>query len=108
MRLFASSADECPSTDNAPESGNRIAMIIRIVVVLPAPFGPMNPYKAPRGMARSRSVTAFVAPKVLHTLFSRMASDIAVESNPLGRQGDALCSDRSLELTRPLQWVSRC
>src|SRR5256885_2334399 len=80
MRLFASSAEACPSTDSAPESGNRIAMIIRIVVVFPAPFGPMKPYNAPRGMARSRLVTALTAPNVLHTLLSRMASGIAVES----------------------------
>ena len=43
MRFLASSADVCPSIDTSPESGNRIAMIIRIVVVLPAPFGPMKP-----------------------------------------------------------------
>src|ERR1043166_5727721 len=57
-------------------------MIIRIVVVLPAPFGPMKPYSAPVGMARSRSMTALVAPKALHTFSSRMASGIAVESIP--------------------------
>src|SRR5687768_15713760 len=33
-------------------------MIMRIVVVLPAPFGPMNPYRAPRGIVRSRPSTA--------------------------------------------------
>src|SRR5256885_3902354 len=55
-------------------------MIMRIVVVFPAPFGPMKPYNAPRGIARSRSATAFVVPKVLHTLLSRIASGIAVES----------------------------
>ena len=43
MRSFASSADACPSTDSSPESGNRIDMIIRIAVVLPAPLGPMTP-----------------------------------------------------------------
>src|SRR5260370_38186930 len=97
MRFFASSADAWPSTDNAPESGKRIDMIIRIVVVLPAPFGPMNPYSAPRGIARSRSATAFVAPKLLHTFCSRMASDIAVESNPPGRFGGAQCSGHWLD-----------
>src|SRR4051812_46588093 len=80
MRLFAASADAWPSTDSAPESGKRIAMIIRIVVVFPAPFGPMKPYNAPRGIARSRSMTALVVPKLLHTFWSRMASGIAVES----------------------------
>ena len=42
-------------------------MIIRIVVVLPAPFGPMTPYIAPRGMTRSRSSTARVLPNVFVT-----------------------------------------
>src|ERR1041384_7462249 len=80
MRLFASSAVACPSTDTEPESGKRIDMIIRIVVVLPAPLGPMKPYKAPCGMARAESVTAFVAPNVLHTFWSRIALGMAVES----------------------------
>src|SRR6266852_5588463 len=80
MRFLASSADRSPSTDSSPESGKRIAMIIRMVVVLPAPLGPMKPYRAPRGIARSRPVTALVVPKVLFTLLRRMASFIAVES----------------------------
>ena len=40
---FASSAESRPSTLSSPLSGNRIDMIIRIDVVLPAPFGPMKP-----------------------------------------------------------------
>src|SRR5262249_23104420 len=83
MRFLASSADLCPSTDSSPESGNKIDIIIRIVVVLPAPFGPMKPYRAPLGITKSRSVTAFVAPNVLHTLLSRIASVMAVEFTPL-------------------------
>src|SRR5436305_1505239 len=89
MRFFASSADACPSTDSVPESGNRIAMIIRIVVVLPAPLGPMKPYSAPRGIARSRSATAFVAPNVLLTLLSVIASFMALESTPPAGEREA-------------------
>ena len=70
-------------------------MIIRIVVVLPAPFGPMKPYSAPRGIARSRSLTAFVVPKLLHTFWSRIASGIAVESTARRRPGGAICSTYS-------------
>ena len=48
MRSLASSADRCPSTDSSPASGKRIDMISRMVVVLPAPFGPMTPYRGAR------------------------------------------------------------
>ena len=48
MRFLASSADRRPSTVSSPASGNRIDMISRMVVVLPAPFGPITPYNAPR------------------------------------------------------------
>ena len=40
-------------------------MIIRMHVVFPAPFGPMNPYTPPRGTVRSMSRTATVDPNVL-------------------------------------------
>ena len=43
MRSLASIADLCPSTDSSPRSGSRIDRIIRMVVVLPAPFGPITP-----------------------------------------------------------------
>ena len=42
-------------------------MIMRIDVVLPAPFGPMKPYRAPRGIVRSSRSTAFSAPNVFVT-----------------------------------------
>ena len=51
-----------------------IDIIIRIVVVLPAPFGPMKPYSAPRGTTRSRWSTALVAPNVLVTPLRRTAA----------------------------------
>ncbi len=48
-------------------------MIMRMVVVLPAPLGPMKPQSEPRGTSRSSSDTAVVAPKVLVTPRRRMA-----------------------------------
>ena len=42
-------------------------MIMRIAVVLPAPFGPMNPYSAPRGIVRSSRSTAVRLPNVFVT-----------------------------------------
>ena len=49
-------------------------MIIRNVVVLPEPFGPMNPYSDPFGTSRSRSSTATCVPKVFVTPWRAMAS----------------------------------
>ena len=41
--------------------------IMRIVVVLPDPLGPMNPYTAPSGTTSERSSTALTAPNVFVT-----------------------------------------
>jgi hypothetical protein len=43
-------AEDLPRTRMVPASGKRIDMIIRIVVVLPAPLGPMKPMSEPLGM----------------------------------------------------------
>jgi hypothetical protein len=42
-------------------------MIIRSVVVLPDPSGPMKPYTLPVGTVSERSLTATVGPKLLVT-----------------------------------------
>src|SRR5687767_4190357 len=78
MRSFASIAAGRPNTDSSPRSGNRIDMIIRSVVVLPAPFGPMKPYRAPIGTVRSRLSTATVDPKVFVTPVRTMACAIGL------------------------------
>src|SRR5665647_1391797 len=49
-------------------------VIMRIVVVLPEPFGPMKPYTEPSGTARERLSTAVTAPKILVTFRIRTAS----------------------------------
>ena len=54
-----------PSTECVPEVGNTSPSSIRIVVVLPEPFGPRKPYTDPAGTARSRESTAVAAPKRL-------------------------------------------
>jgi endonuclease/exonuclease/phosphatase (EEP) superfamily protein YafD len=56
MRSFASSADRSPSTEISPGSGNRIDMIIRMVVVLPAPLGPYEREWPDRGCGRQPSL----------------------------------------------------
>ncbi len=56
-----------PSTSTTPASGSKMCRIIRNVVVLPDPFGPMNPYSDPRGTSRSRVVHRDVRPERLVT-----------------------------------------
>ena len=51
-----------PSTSARPRSGRSRSRSSRIVVVLPAPFGPRKPKISPRGTVRSRSTTPGVAP----------------------------------------------
>ncbi len=52
-------------------------MIMRIVVVLPAPLGPMNPYSPPSGTTRSKFRTATLEPKVLVTPLRAIASPMS-------------------------------
>src|SRR5690606_4518204 len=66
-----------------PESGNKIDMIILIVVVLPAPLGPMKPHRAPRGTARWKSSTAFCAPKPFVTPSSTTAASATAGSEEI-------------------------
>ncbi len=62
-----------PRTETSPASGKRIDMTMRMVVVFPAPLGPMNPYSPPRGISRSSLSTAVKAPNVLVTPVMPMA-----------------------------------
>src|SRR5262245_18159707 len=59
-----------------------IDMIIRIVVVLPAPFGPRNPQRLPRGTSRSRPRTAWTFPKVLETPRTLMTASVTSTFRP--------------------------
>jgi len=71
-------------------------MIMRMAVVFPAPLGPMSPYSAPRGTARSRWSTASVLPNRVVTAFSRTAAlmletVLEVTAASLARRGSAGC-----------------
>src|ERR1051325_9361430 len=68
---------ECPPTEISPRSGWRKVTSIRIVVVLPAPFGPTKPKISPLSMVRLTLSTAIRLPNRL--LRSRI-SIIAVMS----------------------------
>src|SRR3954469_18421868 len=52
------------------------AVSIRMVVDLPAPFGPSSPTQVPAGTSRSRPSTAVMRPKRLTTPRRRMASSL--------------------------------
>jgi hypothetical protein len=65
MRAFASSGRasmSSPPTWIVPLVGWRIPAIMRIVVVLPAPFGPSSPNSSPRGTSSEMPSTAVNLP----------------------------------------------
>src|SRR5262245_49423671 len=66
MRLRTSSdcaSTSKPSTLTVPADGGRKPVSMRIVVVLPAPFGPRKPTTSPRSRVKLTSSTASAAPK---------------------------------------------
>ena len=56
-------AVSAPNTVILPESGFSSVTSIRMVVVLPAPFGPSRPNVSPGSMRRSTRRTAVCVPK---------------------------------------------
>ena len=66
MRSFIESA-LLPSTSIVPESGEMIDMIMRIVVLFPAPLGPRNPQSDRSGISSETPFTACTAPKRFDT-----------------------------------------
>ena len=54
-----------PRIESDPEVGCDTAEIIRIVLVLPAPFGPRKPKLSPRSMEKLTPLTASSSPKRL-------------------------------------------
>src|SRR6478672_10796075 len=67
-----------PRTRISPESGAVMFMIIRIVVVLPAPLGPSRPNTIPLGTLNERSSTARNRPKLFDTPWSSIVFSICV------------------------------
>ena len=51
-------------------------MIIRMVVVFPAPLGPSSPKATPWGTRKERSSTAGKRPKILLTFWSSIAGSM--------------------------------
>ena len=52
----------CPITRAVPVEGDRKVDRMRSVVVLPAPFEPMNPNRSPLFTVRSRALSAVSLP----------------------------------------------
>ena len=60
-----SASTSCPATRAVPRVGFVSVVIIRTVVVFPAPLGPSSPSTVPRGTAKLTSSTASVSPNSL-------------------------------------------
>src|SRR6185503_12536669 len=55
---------EKPHTVASPQVGLRSVARMRMVVVLPAPLGPMNPYTSPRSSLRVSRLSAYRSPYI--------------------------------------------
>src|SRR5262245_33598567 len=87
MRFCVCRSIGCPRIRISPPSGAVMFMIIRIVVVLPAPFGPRSPNIAPRGTCRERLSTALKRPNALVTSESSSALSMSGLANYYGFLG---------------------
>src|SRR5688572_20334974 len=67
MRFCSAESILRPNSKMLPASGAVMLTIIRIVVVLPAPFGPRSPKTLPARTVRLRSLTALNSLKLLLT-----------------------------------------
>ena len=61
-KYFSGSDTELPSTSALPEVGEINPSKIRIVVVLPAPFGPTKPQMVPGGTSKVAFESATCSP----------------------------------------------
>src|SRR3984893_13080983 len=77
IRFWVFRSMGCPRIRMSPESGAVMAMIMRRVVVLPAPFGPRSPNIEPFGTCRERPSTALNRPKAFVTPASSIAFSMA-------------------------------
>src|SRR5438105_575728 len=70
MRFSTLRVKGLPNIFTSPESGIVMPIIMRMVLVLPAPFGPSSPNMVPGSMLNDRSSTATNLSYALRTLFS--------------------------------------
>src|SRR6185312_13433631 len=70
MRFSTALVNGAPNIFTSPESGMVMPIIMRMVLVLPAPFGPSSPNMVPGAILNDRSSTAMNLSYALQTLFS--------------------------------------
>src|SRR5271156_4567423 len=76
-----------PSTLSVPPLSGLMHEIIRMVDVLPAPFGPRKPNDSPLAMLKSTPSTATKSPKRLTSpCASTMAAPVAGKAAPVGSE----------------------
>src|SRR6516162_2609599 len=79
------SAMSKPPTVTVPEVGGKKPVIMRMLVDLPAPFGPRKPRTSPRSTANETSSTARLAPKTLTRFWTLIISRVLFRlKRPLG------------------------
>src|SRR5215468_2027874 len=87
MRDFTASGSwttSIPATEAVPEVGLRSPQRIRMVVVLPEPFGPRIPKISPCRMSKETSSTAVILPKRRVTASTRTTGSGAGEDAGIG------------------------
>src|SRR5438128_4019468 len=89
LRARRSFSSERPSMVTSPAVGRSRPVSILMVVLLPAPLGPRNPKKRPRGTSKETSSTATFFRKALVRWRTTMAGAVALTgdkySEPRGR-----------------------
>src|SRR5512144_2720890 len=101
MRTDSRVGSRSPSTVTEPASGFKAPTIMRIVVVLPAPFGPRRPNASPRGMSKETPSTATVAPNA----FRRSRTWIALTPARVPARGNSSRSEPPRQLGHPREMV---
>src|SRR5690242_21942446 len=86
-RNRSASRTGCRSQSTSPESGSTSPKIARIVVVLPAPFGPRKPSIRPRSTEKEQPSSARTSPNRLwmSTMSSIKSGDVAARHEDCAR-----------------------
>src|SRR5271157_3176011 len=77
---IGSAVTECPATRPSPDVGRRSVARKRMVVLLPAPLGPMNPKTSPLPMEKESPSTATKSPYRLVKLITSIMHQPLCES----------------------------
>src|SRR5260221_3265567 len=81
-----------PSTDSSPPVTGDTQPIVRIVDVLPGPFGPRNPNASPGATSKSIESTAVNVPNRLVRFRARMSGGVAGSWPPIGGSASIVAS----------------